>query len=189
MPLSYEDALKNPASRKIVLVRALFRKHLFAWREAGSGYPGIWWVPETTDHFIGGMEDGVDMTVEASLAALEVADTSLVGALFYSANEGRLYMKPKDVSGTTIYDYFYIGIIQQLFSKDSVEHESLPWDARISSLPTLNLRTGEIFDGKLGQIGGGGVGLENSDVYFFRRDIELDGEMEILAAFETMGGV
>ena len=62
----------------------------------------------------------------------------------------------------------------------------------MTSVPKLNIKTSSIFDGRIGQIGSGSMGIENADAILndlIIRGYEPDGRVEITAAFETFGGV
>lgn len=187
---TFEKALKNPNSRKLVFTRLKLKAELFAWIEEGSAHPDVWYV-DVSDikDVLSITEDEADMAEVASLAALDVLDTSSVGGFFWDFDNDKVFVKPLSTSGTDIYTYLYVAIFLLAYSKHGGEYDSLPHDAVISKVPRMSLRTSEIFDGKVAQIGGGSVSFENADSLFVREDVEIDGKMEIVSILETLGGV
>lgn len=179
---TFEEGLQNPASKKLVYVRMNLRKHLYGWIE--DALDDIWYTG-MTDFLVSITEDENAMVKKTSLAALDSQDTSSVGAWFWDEAADRVYAKP--LSSGDIFDFFYISTIRLMLSKHGgvLADDSLPYEGKISNVPSLALRTSEIFDGKVGQIGSGNVSMENADAFLVREDIEIDGELEVLAAFEA----
>jgi hypothetical protein len=185
MALSFADALEHTSSKKLLFAQYRLRKELFGWIEVGSAHPDIWYeeVDDVTD-VVACTEDEEDMTEVASLTALDAQDTSTVGAFFWDAANGRTYVKPKSDSGADIFTFLYIATVLLTFSKDGGDLDSLPYDGRIADIPRGTLRVGEIFDGKVTPLSTGNVKVENSDLLFCRRDLEIDGEVTMVTAIE-----
>jgi len=129
---TFEDALKNPVSKKLVFVRMNLRKQLFGWFEADSAFSSIWFAA-MTDQLTGVVEDGEAMTETASLSALDAQDTSSVGAWFWDEDDNRVYVKPMDSSGTDIFDFLYISTIRLRLSKhgEVLNDDDLPYDGKV----------------------------------------------------------
>lgn len=190
MPPTFEKALKNPESKKLVFARYKLRMELFGWIAADSAYPNIWYTLVSDISDVLSVDESETTAVEvASLAALNAQDTSTVGAFFWDTLNNIIYVKPLDDSGTDIYSYLYIAIVLLAYSRHGDVHDSLPHAATVSRVPSASLRTSEVFDGKLAQVGGGNISMENSESLFVRNDVEIDGILEMVAALETMGGV
>lgn len=189
MSLSLKEALQNTSSKKLVFTKCRFRKELSGWIEAGSAFPGIWYeeILDIID-VVSCNEDETAMAKKDSLTALDAQDTSTVGAFFWDSLAGRAYVKPKAESGTDVFTFLYVATVLLTFSKDGGEHEGLPYEARLSETPRAKLKVGEIFDGKVTPTSTGGVRAENTDKLFFRRDIEIDGEIELITAIEVSTG-
>lgn len=189
MALSFEDALQYTSSKKLLFAQYRLRKELTGWIEAGSAHPDIWYeaIADITD-MDSCNEDEVVMTEKVSLAALDGQDTSAVGAFFWDAINRRMYVKPKSTSGTDIFSFLYVATVLLAFSKEGGDFESLPYEARISDIPRATLRVGEVFDGKVTPIGTGNIRAENADRLFCRRDLEIDGEVQMVTAIEVRTG-
>ena len=173
---TFAEALENPSSQKKVFARMKLKMEMFAWVLAGSPLPGIWYTPVSniTD-VISSNEDEVAMTETVSLVALDALDTSSVGGFFYDFGAGRIYVKPKTESGTDVYSFLYIATVLLAYSKHGGEYLGLPHDSVVTKVPRVNLRVGEVFTGKVAQIGGGSINMQNTDNLFVRNDVEIDG--------------
>jgi hypothetical protein len=189
MALSLENALNNTSSKKLVFTKCQFRKELTGWIEAGSTYPDIWYeaIADIVD-VVSCNEDEVAMTEKSSLSALAAQDTSTVGAFFWDALAGLLYVKPKAESGTDVFSFLYVALVLLTFSKDGDDYGGLPYEARLSETPKAKLKVSEIFDGKVTPASTGNVKAQNTDRLFCRRDIEIDGEIELITAIEVSTG-
>ncbi len=149
------------------------------------------WQTEIVDQVISIVEDEVLMTETASLSALDAQDTSSVGAWYYDDPDEQLYVKPKD-SFSDVYEGFYVAQIQILYDNFGQDLDDEQYDGRVTSVPKLSIKTSPIFDGRIGQIGSGSMGIENADAILndlILRGYEPDGLVVITAAFETFGGV
>lgn len=186
MALSFENALKQTSSKKLLFARYELLKELTGWLEVGSAHPGIWYtdIADIAD-VISCNEDEELMTEVASLSALDAQDTSSVGAFFWDAFARCIYVKPMATSGTDIFTFLYIGKILLAFSKDGGDLDSLPYDARVADVPKASLRVGEIFDGKVSPLSTGTIKVENTDLLFNRKDLEIDGEVVMVMAIEV----
>ena len=178
MALTFLTASEQPASQKLVFSIMTTRKHFFAWAVNGAAYEQA-----SADEITNVMENDVEMTEEASLAAVQAAVTTAVGAWFWDIDTLGLYVKPK--ATTDVFENFYLASVRIVTSSDGSTLDSLPTDARITKEPTLSLKTPFIFDGKLGQTGAGGIAFQNTDSFFMREDLEPDGLLEIVASFEV----
>ena len=176
--VTFLQASELPATQKLVFSIMTTRKHFFAWAVNGAAYEEA-----SADEIVNVFENDVEMTEESSLAAVQVAVTTVVGAWFWDIDTLRLYVKPKATTG--VFENFYRASVRIVASSDGSTLDSLPTDERITKEPTLALKTPFIFDGKLGQTGAGGISYHNVDAFFVREDIELDGLLEIVASFEV----
>jgi hypothetical protein len=186
MALSLEDALVYTSSKKLVFTKCKFRKELTGWIEAGSAYPDIWYeeIADIVD-VVSCNEDEVKMDELPSLTALNAWPTTRVGAFFWDALNGRMYVKPKTSVLVDIFIFLYIAVVLLAFSKDGDDYEGLPYEARLSETPKAKLKVSEIFDGKVTPTSTGGVRAQNTDLLFGRKDIEIDGEIELITAIEV----
>jgi hypothetical protein len=184
MALSLEDALNNTSSKKLVFTKCKFRKELTGWIDFISSikYEAINNIVDV----LSCNEDEVTMTEVASVAALVLQSTTTVGAFFWDALTGRMYVKPK--AGTGVFSHLYIAKVLLTFSKDGSDYEGLPYEARLSETPKAKLKVGEIFDGKVTPTSTGGVKAQNTDLLFGRKDLQIDGEIELITAIEVGTG-
>ena len=185
MAPSLEDALNNTSSKKLVFTKCKFRKELTGWITVAGSIKY-----EVIDNIVDVLscnEDDVAMTQVASVSALVLQSTTTVGAFFWDPLLGFVFVKPK--AGTVVFSHLYIAQVLLTFSKDGDDYQGLPYEARLSETPKAKLKVGEIFDGRVTPTSTGGVKAHNTDQLFHRRDIEIDGEVELITAIEiSVGG-
>jgi hypothetical protein len=154
-----QDRLNLPATRKIVLLRIVIGQHLFHWTNDLT-YTNTWY--SATDEFLEGCrENGTDMASTASLASLDVADTSGGGKFYWDQSAGRLYVKPLSTL-TDPTDATYLAMIVLPVSEQGKEFESEFYDPRLIGTPSVKQDVSPQFD-KLGTVGGGSFSLANAD--------------------------
>lgn len=186
----FDTASKNPVSKKPVFVKILLLKWIFGHIDDTPTNPGLW-KSTVQDLVIFVNEDEVLMTETASISALNAQSTASVGAWFYDTDNELLYIKPK-ASFSDVYEGFYVAQVQILYDNFGQDLSDEQYDARITSVPKVSIKTSPIFDGRIGQIGSGSLGIGNADAILntlILRGYEPDGRVEITAAFETFEGV
>lgn len=182
MTTTYAQGAKNPTSRKVVFATVRFSKHFFGWVDNSDGT----YYQASSENVSAVAENDID------LGAPEASQAALVGATapawFWDWTLKRLWIKP--TAATTPWDNFVLATIDFRWGNFGGEDStSLPFDPLITTVPTLTLRVGTVFDSTLGQTGSGSLGMVNSQNLFTRTDFEPDGQASISEAFETFGGV
>jgi hypothetical protein len=174
---SYAEALLNPASRKEIFALFDLRSHVYAWAAAG---PADVWVVEILDAEVIGVNlDEAAMGEAASLGAIAV------GEFFWDGATEQLYVR----TGSSLEPFgsFYVAVLRFKFNRDGEELGGVPYEARVSNVPSVTTKTGETFDGKVGATGAGAISLHNADALLNRVDLEPDGSVTIMAQLETFG--
>lgn len=175
---TYANALLNSHSRKEVFTYWDLRSHIYAWESEGAD---VWSVTIEQVVVIGVNLDDSAMVEASSVSAL----TS--GQFFWDGTTEKLYTKV--AASADPFGGFYVGTLRFRFNTDGEELSNEPYEARVAGVPALTTKTGETFDGKLGQTNAGGVALHNADALLNRSDIEPDGEVTVIARLKTFGGV
>jgi hypothetical protein len=175
--LTFQQALEHPSSRKLVFVKVQFLKNFFGW------FPdsGIW-KASNIENVSALKENGFLATKESSISAVASATTTIVASWFYG--DGFLYVKPK--SGETVFENFYIGQIDLFLDTSGELLSGDQHEARLTNVPSLSLKTSQVFDGRLGKVGAGSVSIENVDNFLSRLDVEPDGKTTVQSVIETI---
>jgi hypothetical protein len=175
---TFEEGKQAAASKKIVFADGTFLKHFFGWESDSSV-----WSQASEQQVTALTENDVTASQQISLAVLQSADTSTVGAWFYDSGEAKLYVKPK--SGSTVYENFYVGTLNIVISNMGDTYNSVKREAAITGTPGQNIKTSNVFDGKLARISTGSIKRENTSNFATTPDYEPDGKIALIASFEV----
>lgn len=176
---SYADALLNSHSRKEVFTYWDLRSHVYSWEASGTA--DVWVVTIQDATVVGVNLDDAAMDEAASLGGIAA------GEYFWDGATEQLYVRTGP--GLQPFGSLYIATLRFRFNTDGEELSDEPYDARVADVPALTVRTGEVFDGKVGVTAAGAIALHNADALLNRSDIEPDGEVTVISRLKTFGGV
>lgn len=185
------DALAHPHIKRILLAEITAGEHLKFWTlNSGSTY-----YATANNQVADVKEDGTSLVSRASIALVDANP----GSYFYDAAADRVYVK---TSGSdSPYGYTLQAIVQFYFSNHPKIFNSQLYESMLSSTPGISLRVQRKFTG-IPQIGGGSIGLVNSDGFFdgltdlqwdagsvvVKLGVDVPGRTEMAYAdYETMG--
>lgn len=182
MTITFDDALQENISRKLVFVKQTHRKQLIAWTLSGS----VYYAPMPDPLVVTGVkENDVAATETASLAALNAQSTATVGAYWFDFENELIYVKPK--AATSVFDSLWVATVEINISRDGGEVDSEPYEARVSNVPAITQRTNELFDGKVAEIGAGTIKMVNVAGFLQSAKVELDGQAQVIEQLEVFG--
>ena len=124
-----QDRLNLPVTRKVVLLQVVIGQHLFHWTVDGT-YTNTYYTA-TSEWVDGCRENGGDMTEAASIAALDVVDTSAQGQFFWDRTAERVYVKPLD-SLSKPEEATYLGMVVFHVAEQAKEFDGIFYAARWS---------------------------------------------------------
>lgn len=174
---TFQTGRESPASRKLVFSQLTLRKWFFGWTESGSLF-----FQDTQQEVTAVNENGAAMESQVSLVALNAYDPAAVGGFFWDQDAALLYVKP--ITGTTAFENFYVASLEVIVSTEGSAYNGTLRKAKILSKPGQNIKTSNLFDGKLARIATGTIALENTGGFATVPDFEPDGSAALIASFE-----
>jgi hypothetical protein len=167
-----QDRLDLPTTRKVILLKIVVGEHLYHWTVDGT-YTNTYYTA-TSDWVDGCLENGEAMTEAASVAALDVVDTSARGQFYWDRTAARVYVKPL-ASLSKPEEATYSARVAFHVSEHGKEYDGVYYEPRLVGTPNVRQHVSEHFD-EVGHIGGGTFKLVNADGYFDDR-AHLDWSM------------
>jgi hypothetical protein len=180
--VTFAEAAKDSVSRKNVFANIRFRKNLFDWASAPND---IWRVSVDGLLSMGGvLEEDVSMPSQADLAALEAADVSGSGSYWHDIENKEIAIKAKDSARPFLRQY--TAGVNYKAGNLGPTLEDVKYDQTLTGVPNITKKQSEIFDGTVGELGGGNSNTANEKAQWQLFGVEPDGDVEIIERIDVI---